>query len=94
MSDLISDINVTMQRSIMWNVENKDKATVNSNEKIKQKYNFVEQKNGHEKVDAEIVSDIFNDVQRYKNRSGICSTNCWWHADNRIWNKKKKIMIL
>ena len=46
----------------MKNAENKDKATINSNEKINQKYNFVEQKNNHEKVEAEIVSDIINDV--------------------------------
>ena len=32
-SDLISGINFTMQRSIMSNLENKDKVTVNSNEK-------------------------------------------------------------
>ena len=51
-----------MQRSIMKNAENKDKATINSNEKINQKYNFVEQKNNHEKAEAEIVSDIINDV--------------------------------
>ena len=51
-----------MQRSIMKNAENKDKATINSNEKINQKYNFVEQKNNHEKLEAEIVSDIINDV--------------------------------
>ena len=65
-SDVISDINFTMQRSIMSNIKNKDKATVNSNEKIKHKCNFVEQKNDHEKVEAEIVSDIINDVLPYK----------------------------
>ena len=52
--DIISDMKFTMQRSIM--------STVKSNEKIKQKYNFVEQKNDHEKVEAEIVSDIIKDV--------------------------------
>ena len=46
----------------MKNAENKVKATINSNEKINKKYNFVEQKNIHEKVEAEIVSDIINDV--------------------------------
>ena len=51
-----------MQRSIMKNTENKVKATINSNEKINKKYNSVEQKNNHEKVEAEIVSDIINDV--------------------------------
>ena len=46
----------------MFDVENKDKATVNSNEKIKQKYNFVELKIDHKKVEAEVVSDIINDM--------------------------------
>ena len=46
----------------MKNTENKVKATINSNEKINKKYNSVEQKNNHEKVEAEIVSDIINDV--------------------------------
>ena len=46
----------------MFDVENKDKATVKSNEKIKQKYNFVELKIDHKKVEAEVVSDIINDM--------------------------------
>ena len=46
----------------MSNVENKNKATVNSKKKIKQKCNFIEQKADNEKAEAEIVKDVINDV--------------------------------
>ena len=61
-SDLPSHINLKLQESIISNLNDKNKAAGKSNEKIEEKYSFLEQKDTHGKSEEHIANDILNIV--------------------------------